>query len=392
MAKQDREYKSFTVTVSSQPNLDLVILKAVLAEIGLRGDFLINIFGNEFDHGNFINYCLALLHEGKESAVWYAGILRQAKTGGSVTATIQVPVDLILRIQAFINAAKPEAQKRLSDAGDQIAGGINEAAQGVSKNLLEAGNDMAKGGEKGMAGTWDLMTSPRFKQGAKDAAGGLTQFAKGFGKFHIQTPADAALMIGGRLISGWQVLSFIEAPGRPLTPAEKTLLEKIFQTSVEYDAIRIKQGYAGILNAGDDQGFTLYNNQRALTHGNTIYMKNKAEKTPDWDATLVHETTHVWQNQNGGTDYMWEALHAQMTAGYGYYDDVINKGKTWGMLNPEQQGQLIEDAYEAGYFTKNQGQWIEVDPLTKQVIGPRPDLATFMKGVEPQLRSGQGAT
>ncbi|MGI8555164.1 MAG: hypothetical protein ACR2LT_02255 [Pyrinomonadaceae bacterium] len=28
-------------------------------------------------------------------------------------------------------------------------------------------------------------------------------------------------------------------------------------------------------------------------------------------ATLVHETTHVWQHQNGGDDYMIRELHAQ---------------------------------------------------------------------------------
>ena len=58
--------------------------------------------------------------------------------------------------------------------------------------------------------------------------------------------------------------------------------------------------------------FDTYNNQRALTRGNTIYMKNNPPGSTTWFSTLVHETTHVWQNQNGGTDYMSAALHAQI--------------------------------------------------------------------------------
>lgn len=133
------------------------------------------------------------------------------------------------------------------------------------------------------------------------------------------------------------------------------------------------------MNAGDDNGFTLYNNQRAITIGNTIYMKNSIPGTSNFNSTLVHETTHVWQNQNGGTDYMSEAMYAQFTAGYGYLDDVVKKNKTWSMLNPEQQGQLIQDAYVAGFFINHI--WSGDTVLTQ-----------YMNQVLPQLRAGQGAT
>jgi len=33
-------------------------------------------------------------------------------------------------------------------------------------------------------------------------------------------------------------------------------------------------------------------------------------------------------------------LWAQFTTDYDYGDDILNKKKTWTMLNPEQQGQL----------------------------------------------------
>jgi hypothetical protein len=105
----------------------------------------------------------------------------------------------------------------------------------------------------------------------------------------------------------------------------------------------------------------------------------------------IYETVHVWQNQNGGTDYMGEALWAQATVGYGFEDDILKNNKTWYQLNPEQQGLLIQYAFDAGFFTTNRGQWIEVDPQTKTVTN-RPDLARYMQNVIPQLLAGQGAT
>jgi hypothetical protein len=95
---------------------------------------------------------------------------------------------------------------------------------------------------------------------------------------------------------------------------------------------------------------------------------------------------------NGGTDYVSEAIYAQLFGdGYNYANAIYSHGKTWAMLNPEQQGALIQDAYEAGFFTINKGQWVEVDPVTKSTT-VKPTLATFMQNVVPQLLSGQGAT
>jgi hypothetical protein len=42
--------------------------------------------------------------------------------------------------------------------------------------------------------------------------------------------------------------------------------------------------------------------------GNTIGVKND-----HWQSTLIHEMTHVWQFQIGGSDYMLKAGAAQFT-------------------------------------------------------------------------------
>ncbi len=135
-------------------------------------------------------------------------------------------------------------------------------------------------------------------------------------------------------------------------------------------------------------------NTRAIMRGNTNYMKYGVVGSTAWNSVLVHETTHVWQNQNGGTDYISEALYAQswLGDGYAYITAITTQKKTWAMLNPEQQGQLIQDAYNAGFFTVNKGQWIERNPRTNQIIGQRADLAKYMQGVMPQLLAGLGAT
>jgi hypothetical protein len=83
-------------------------------------------------------------------------------------------------------------------------------------------------------------------------------------------------------------------------------LRKIFGDSVDYEAVRIKEGHAGLFSAND----------RAFTSGNTIYMKgfrddpfttDRMEQMP----VLVSEMTHIWQYQNGGARYASRALLSQ---------------------------------------------------------------------------------
>jgi hypothetical protein len=108
----------------------------------------------------------------------------------------------------------------------------------------------------------------------------------------------------------------------------------------------------------------------------------------------IYETVHVWQNQNGGTDYMLEAIHAQLTVGYGYEDDILVKKRTWYLLNPEQQGQLIQDAYTYGFLQNGlpNGKWMQPQPGggTRH----RADFEQYFvsQNILGQLRAGQGAT
>src|SRR5262249_54767875 len=96
---------------------------------------------------------------------------------------------------------------------------------------------------------------------------------------------------------------------------------------------------------------------------------------------LSHEMTHVWQFQNGGTDYLSEALYAQ-NFGEGYdFQRGIREGKSWRELNPEQQAELIEQAYDSGYF----------DCPGNRFVYNGNDYTDYINRAVAQLRSGQGA-
>ena len=398
MSNKPDKYIAVTVTVARQKNLDQAIVKAVLDKLGLKTAEQLILFSAKNNYGDIVAYCLKYVHFGDN----YTGIAKAVRVAGSVTATVNVAVGIVNEIKTFFGQQViDEIKNRADDAARQVETGAVNAADGIGKNAVEGLNDLNYGGGRAVRGTWNAMTSPvgseRFRSGASDFSEGSWQFGKGLGKIFIQSPLDAGLMFGGRLIGGFQTLVGLEHIGRELNAAEKAILQNVFGSSVEFDAIRIKEGYAGLMNVGDNNGFTLINNQRALTHGNTIYMKNEPPGTDKWNSTLVHETTHVWQNQHGGTDYMSEALYAQIFGdGYGYANEIFNKNKTWVMLNPEQQGQLIQDAFENGYFSS--GGWSNVKPIyytsqnQTQMQIPTQFIINYMNQVKPQLYSGQGAT
>ncbi|MCP3062957.1 DUF4157 domain-containing protein [Myxococcus sp. K38C18041901] len=151
-----------------------------------------------------------------------------------------------------------------------------------------------------------------------------------------QLPLDAVLMLAGRMVSAVQVLLGLEPVGRRLTGFEVALLRPVFGTSLDYAAVRVKEGPVGVLGIPG----------RAFAHGDTVFIPPRSGPTDV--ALLTHELTHVWQHQHGGTAYLSAALAAQFW-GDGYdWRKGVRDGLRWEELNPEQQAQLIEDATVAG--------------------------------------------
>lgn len=137
------------------------------------------------------------------------------------------------------------------------------------------------------------------------------------------------------------------APGgdkRSLSDAEVRLLRGVFGDGLDYRPVRLVRMAPLIASINGNRAFVL---------GNTLNVPSS-----DYDALrrgekawlLVHECTHVWQYQHHGLGYVAESLWAQ-GFGEGYdYVKALRAGKPWKKMNPEQQAQLIQDAFHGGYF------------------------------------------
>jgi hypothetical protein len=129
---------------------------------------------------------------------------------------------------------------------------------------------------------------------------------------------------------------------RKLSEAELIAARKVFGAGLKYEVVSVeKMG-----------SFTeLINGSRAYTMGNTINLPGKAHAYPhQYVSVIIHELVHVWQYQHGGWGYVPSAVKAQLF-GDGYdFAKALREGKPWAKMNPEQQGQMIQDAFRGAYF------------------------------------------
>ena len=254
-----------------------------------------------------------------------------AKAVGNAVGTVAGKVwDGISWVGGKVADAAKWVGPRLLDAGRGLVTGVFDTVRGAAQNIWEGISTFGGGLVKIFKG---------------DFAGGFKDLGMGLLKTFVQTPVDAVLMGGGRAISAIQTMVGLEPPGRELTAAEIASLRSVYGDSIDYSQVRIKEGNVGLFGASG----------RPFTHGNTIYIPqdwlDKHPNAADRSELLVHEMAHVWQHQNGGTDYMSEALGGQWF-GDGYnFGKGLSEGKGWADLNPEQQAELLEKAFEAGYLS-----------------------------------------
>jgi hypothetical protein len=209
---------------------------------------------------------------------------------------------------------------------------VVETAQGHRDLIHGLISDVANNGMEINHGIVEWFTS-----------GDTDRLANGLFRRPLETAVGHELLNIRVIASGVQTVAGLERPSRGLTGDEIAELKKIFGENIDYSQVRIKDGpEAGIASLNDGN--------RAFTSGNTIYMK-RDKSAPDYLETLVHEMTHVWQFQNGGTAYQAQSLTAQgESPNNGAYDwqAAMQAGKSWSELNPEEQAKLIEDGYAAG--------------------------------------------
>lgn len=209
---------------------------------------------------------------------------------------------------------------RLVDAGRGLLTGVVSATVGVARGLRVV--------LTGLVGGVALYVRGRPREGRFLLRRGLWRVA--------QLPVDVFLMLAGRVVSAVQVLLWMEPVGRRLSGYEVTLLRPIFGASVDYAAVRLKEGPLGVLGVSG----------RAFAHGDTVFVPPPSGPTDL--GLLVHELVHVWQHQHGGTAYMSSAIVAQLSRdGYDWRKGV-ERDLRWEELNPEQQAQFIEEATLVG--------------------------------------------
>jgi hypothetical protein len=138
----------------------------------------------------------------------------------------------------------------------------------------------------------------------------------------------------------WRVLT----RATPLTQTEIGAASRVFgRGAIRYDAVRIADG--GLLRL-------LFGLKgiRAFTTFHTINLRISGEHSRSNLDIVVHELTHVYQFEVAGSIYIWEAIHAQRTTGYGYggwqqLQVDWGKGEHFRNYNREQQGQIAQDYY-----------------------------------------------
>ena len=242
---------------------------------------------------------------------------------------------------------------KVTDAVQVMGGSALDEMFGIVRNGIEGIEEIGEGAGEIFKGD--------FKDGYKDIGLGLFDIT-------IGTIIDSSLFFAAKGVEAIQGFVGYEGPARGLTEAEKTALKEVYGDSIDYDRVVIREGDAPLSWGA------------ARTIGNTIYIPS--DKLPLSQSLLTHEMGHVWQFQNGGTDYMREALWAQ-ALGDGYdYEKGITEGKSFAELNPEQQADLLRRLGDSGFAA---------NPDTSTFVINGVDYSDYAREVLRQVKAGEGA-
>lgn len=140
------------------------------------------------------------------------------------------------------------------------------------------------------------------------------------------------------------VMSLGYLPGRSLTEGEMDILQERFGTSIDYQKIRIHSSKLADSFLTDGFG--------AVTMENTI-IYNSNDYSDDFSKTglrntFIHETAHVWQNQNCQEEHPLRIMINSFRANFNLspeenYDYKLEYGKDLTEFHAEHQASIISD-------------------------------------------------
>ena len=299
------------------------------------------------------------------------------------------------------------------DATEDVVNGATELLGplgGPIREVVSRGVDIVRtAGQVGVGIARDFVsigieTPLDFLSDLGDAAGHLLKGEFGeAGKTFLGAFASA----GGRIIGGVVDMAvrglhgaadivstglFLQQPSRGLTDEEKDFLRSVYGDSIDVDAIRVRRG-----------GGTELFGAAPHTIGNTIHMREESDFGTDYfneDGTLTedglillaHEAAHVWQNQNGGGDYLHKSIGSQLAAwisggdrnGAYEWESAFTAGVSFADMNPEQQAEIIEEI--AGYIARSGS----TNPADWSTARSADELA-FMLDAWQQIQDGLSA-
>jgi len=157
---------------------------------------------------------------------------------------------------------------------------------------------------------------------------------------------------------------------RRLSAAERADIELVFADTIDYDNIFIAtDSPTNSIIFGIQDFFSGQPESRAFVTGNLINFD--ADDGPLERFTLVHEATHVWQNQNIGPIYMAHAAFSQVTMGdaaynYGYVDPgtsiTIANAHYDGSPATEANGRVMGEGASALLAAKAADEFMDFPP------------------------------
>jgi hypothetical protein len=149
---------------------------------------------------------------------------------------------------------------------------------------------------------------------------------------------------------------------RLLKQSEIDLAREVFQDQLPYNKVHIASYFlpgnqntpvtlasvSSIIPVRSLRNYTIYFGPKAFNEGADL---------PEFDDTLIHELTHVWQGYHSGLgwEYMVESMiaqgHAILTKGNRGAAYLYELGKLWDDYNVEQQALIVQHWYKLGMST-----------------------------------------